>query len=309
MQNRIYYTLIATAFLTVVTGCSKGMNADPDTVTIALLNTDFLFAEDGDNLAVEQTIKNISVFFTLPGDNTITHNYSMAGFVPKDDYQLVMIPLNGSELKYRDIYVVTNYNNSSLNSISTISDLAAKTTPVLSKNKNLDPAEGICMFGQTLNFNFESGLPARVYAIRTCAKYRITLRFPQDPGISTSNFFVINDAPTYTYIMESGSTQDVPTFNFPKYLPLDDTGNESYQNITYVYEAISKHPPKLYINTEINGPNDPFWEWLPVPRRNYLYDINAYIYRNPSSRNQYGEPEYSCRFDITTYDESGNIVE
>lgn len=66
---------------------------------------------DPDNLESEQTVKNLSVFFTEPSSDVVTHSWVYAGFSTQGDYRVVAVPLDASELQTRDIYVIANYDD------------------------------------------------------------------------------------------------------------------------------------------------------------------------------------------------------
>ncbi|SHE90880.1 hypothetical protein SAMN05444362_102466 [Dysgonomonas macrotermitis] len=272
---------------------------------------------DEDNLESEQTIKNITILLTDPSSDIITHKYVNAGFSDVDDYRLVTLPVELSELGRKDIYVITNYGNSSLQSLTTISDLKEKTTPAVNKTNNLDPEDGLCMFGKTLDFDFnnDTNSPAIVYAVRTCAKYRITLTFPDNPTLSTNNTFLIANAANYTYIVNN-TGNSIPSnayFNFAAESPLLETSNANeYSNIAYVYEA--DKAPQMHIYTHPNNSTtaEEFFADLPIPRRNYLYDIEVQVLDGGTrslSAGSNSKAQFVYNMKVTTYNNEGNVVE
>lgn len=105
---------------------------------------------DADNLESEQIINNLSIFITEPGSDIFFYSaVRNVAFTQVDDYRLVLLPLELSTLGRKDIYVVANLDNSSVSQAKNLSELKALTTPTVSKNNNLDPAKGLCMFGET----------------------------------------------------------------------------------------------------------------------------------------------------------------
>lgn len=269
---------------------------------------------DEDNLESEQTIHNLSIFFTEPSSEVITHKYVNAGFTTVDDYKLVTLPVSLSELGRKDIYVVTNYDNASLNAVTTLGELRGKTTPVVNKNNNFDPEKGFCMYGKTADFDFnnEERQPAIVYAVRTCAKYRVTVRFPENPTLSTDNSFLISGAANYTYIVDDAG-MSIPSnayFNFAKEIPLvaDDAG-AAYSNIAYVYEA--SQAPGIHIYTRMNNSakTQEFTASLPLPERNYLYDIEVQIYEGQSRVSRAADAlQHRVETLVKAYNENGEEV-
>lgn len=301
-------------------GCSNETETDTDVipqkqVTLKLFSQKSLTkVVDEDNLEVEQTIKNITVFFTDPSSNVFTHKYINSGFTTVDDYRVVSIPLDPAELQSKDIYVVTNYGNASFNSINTLDELKVMTTPTVNKTNNLDPANGICMYGKTLNFDFANATgPAIVYAVRTAAKFRVTLSFPEDATLSTNNSFLITGAASYTYIVK-GTGATIPSkdyFDFAAPITLAATDAGTYTNQAYVYEATQD--PALYLYTHINNSAtaQEYSVNLPMPARNYLYDIKIEVYNDATkSANISGSGGgYTFKKTISVFDEYGQLVE
>lgn len=235
-----------------------------------------------DNLASEQAVYKLSVFLTEPSGSTIIYKYVNSGFSASGDILQVPLPLDASELLVKDIYVVTNYDNDEiLEAIGTVQQLKATQTPSVNKNSNLDPGNGLCMYGTLSGFDFSSGTPL-VTLERTCAKYRFTLTFPQGSDLSTANSVVIANAAAYTFLAEnSGQSIDPGAyFNFASPMPLVSDGAGNYSAITYVYEA--SQAPVMYIYTNMNGEGQTFSAALPMPARNFLYDIEIEIHHNMS---------------------------
>lgn len=312
MRKLIYILLFTTTAL--FTRCSKETDFSPPVNNVRIKLYHDMFGSrvvDGDNLASERVIKNLSIFFTEPSSNAITDKYINAGYEDINDYRLVTLPIELGTLNRKDIYVVVNYlGNASLNSIKTIDELRTKTTPPADKNSPIRPENGLCMFGKLYDFDFnnETHSPAEVYAVRTCAKIRVNLTFPDNPALSTDNGFVITGAAKYTYIVDkTGNTiPDDAYYSFPDFIPLDNNGNNVYTNLAYVYEAAKA--PKIHIRTRMNGSND-YQEvsaFLPVPQRNRLYDLDVRIYED---RTRAAGPMPAYRASLSFRDHGGDTVE
>jgi len=321
-MRKIYYYIVLVTQLFLYISCSDGNDTYSEQKSISLkLYQQRGFttkAIDEDNLAVEQTVKNISVFFTEPSSNTITYKYVNSGFTSVDDYKLIDIPLEPSVVKSKDIYIVANYKNTtSLDAVSTVEDLKALTTPAVDKTNNLEPQNGFCMYGATFDFDFDNGTntAAIVNMERTCAKIRLNVTFPEDPALSTNNSFLIQKAAKYTYVVEK-DTVSIPTtdyFTFATPIALTDNGAGAFTNIAYVYEA--GLAPRLYIYTHMgNSPTQQeFSTNLPRPVRNYLYDISIDIYEDSSTTKSFdpngSNKNYSYKTSIKVYRADGSIVE
>lgn len=257
---------------------------------------------DGDNTAAEQTVNNISVFLTEPGQSGITHSYVHSGFSASGEYMQVSLPLDPGSLGTKDIYVVANHGDTAaLGSAGTIGELEAIRTPFADKNNNLEPQNGFCMYGMLAGFDFgaaDAGA-APVTVERTCAKYRITLTFPQDSNLSAVNSFVVGNAANYTFVGADTGLK-IPAdayFNFAEPMPLIPDGEGAYINTAYVYEASAA--PHIYIYTRMDGAEQMFTAFLPVPVRNYMYDIRVEVYRDVISRS--AENTYTVRTAVTGY--------
>lgn len=315
MQKLLYiFTL-----LLLCTACSKETD-DIEMVSSGTLvrikipqSTSSTRVVDEDNLESEQIINNISIFLTEPNSDTFFYSaVRNVTYTLVDDYRLVLLPLNLSELGYKDIYVVTNLDNSGLSKVKNLTELKQMSTPVASKNSNLNPQNGLCMFGKTLNFNFnnETNSPAIVDAVRTCAKYRITLTFPDNPTLSTSNAFIIQGAATNTYLGDDlqGFT---PTgyFDFSTPITLNANGEGGYTNVAYTYEAPNAPTMGIYLNYKGNAAATPQYRAaLPIPERNYLYDIDVQVYES-GTRTSLGAISTTYTSTITTYNSHGEKVD
>ncbi|MCC8174287.1 MAG: hypothetical protein LIO65_07950 [Odoribacter sp.] len=273
---------------------------------------------DEDNLVSEQIINNLSLFFTEPSSATITHKFIYTGFSISGAYQIVTLPLEADSLLTKDIYVVANYNNeSTLEAMNTVADLRTLLTPEVDKTNNLNPANGFCMFGTLANFDFNNttNTVATVPLTRTCAKLRISLRFPEATVSSTNNSFLIQHAAAYTYVIDNPSLvlPQSDYFNFAAALPLTDNGQENYTAITYVYDANEAPIITLYAYINNSTTVEEFTATLPIPQRNYLYDITVQVFEeeDASTRNSLSakKSNYKHQITITTYNEKGEIVE
>lgn len=321
MRKLHYYILLIIPLLFSIS-CSEDQNelskVEPEGITLKfmLLKNINTRVTDNDNTEIEQTVKNLSIFFTEPGSNIITHKFIYSGFNTVDDYRLVTLPLDPATVQTKDIYVIANYDDAtSLNSVSNIDNLKTLTTPKVNKTNNLLPQNGFCMYGNTSAFNFNNGTnsPAIVNLERTCAKIRVNLTFPGNPDLGTNNSFLIENAAAYTYVIENQQTKlsanDYFTYAAP--ITLADNGAKVYTNTAYVYEATVA--PKLYIYTNIKSKQEEYSANLPIPARNYLYDINVEIYEaiaGARSTNFSADPnsKYTFRSTIKIYDENGKRV-
>ncbi|MCD8072608.1 MAG: hypothetical protein LUE10_05470 [Alistipes sp.] len=281
----VKYSYILFLLLILVSCSSAGEHFQGKGIEIRLYQGGFSTrVVDEDNLASEQVINNISVFFTDPGEDAILYKYVFSGFTTSGDYRIVTIPLEPDELRRKDIYVVTNYDDSAaLEAVTTVTGLGRLRTPVVSKSDNLEAGDGFCMYGMTEGFDFtDQSLGAPVVNVeRTCAKMRITVTFPDNPRLSTENSYLIARAASYTFLAED-TGQSLPSgdyFNFASETELVPTGR-AFTGTAYVYQA--DVAPVLYIYTHINGSSQEqeYSADLPVPDRNYLYDLDVRIYES-----------------------------
>lgn len=317
MQKLTCYILFLVFIFTISCNDDVGIESvSENKVTIKLIQDGFeTRVIDQDNLESEQTQINMAILFTEPGSDVITHKYINAGFTDAVDYKLVTLPVSAAELGSRDIYVVTNYGGISFDDVTTLDDLDAMTTPVVSATSNLDPQNGLCMFGKTFGFDFDDGTnsPAIVYAVRTCAKYRVTLTFPQNSTLSTDNSFLITGAASYTYIVDTEISGSIPPvsgtipsnayFDFVTPVALQDNSAGAYVNYTYVYEATQAPQINIYAHLNNSITTQVFSARLPVPTRNYLYDLNVQIYENSGNLRSTGDNmRYRCEISATVSD-------
>ncbi|MDU1891514.1 MAG: DUF4906 domain-containing protein [Dysgonomonas sp.] len=322
MQKIIY---ILSVILLLLTSCSNDSDVFPDNgseknISIRLMPaSSILKTIDGDNLAIEQTVNNVSVFFAEPSSNIITSKYVYSGFTDLDDYKLVTLPLDPATLQAKDIYVITNYNDASaLNAVATIDDIKALQTPAVSKTNNLSPSNGICMYGENLNFDFSTAgnTDVIVNVVRTGAKYRISVEFPENPTLSTNNTYLLENAARYTYVVQNTSASLPSTAYYTYAAAIHLTYNGAvYTDNAYVYEA--DNAPNIYIYTHMSNMTgiQTFSTQLPKPQRNYLYDIKIQVYsgqvptqtKSATSIIQ-GEGDYYCSYTIDIYNESGQKV-
>lgn len=274
--------------------CSDDNMAEPDvnvdTTTYIRLQQGHFKSEtmvDADNLKSEETINTIALFLTEPSSKEIAYKYVNIGSMDMDEYRLIALPLQLSELQKKDVYMITNYGNADLSAVNTLDDIEKLTTPTVDKNHDLDPDEGFCMYGELLNYDFtDTNSSAIVNVERTCAKYRITLTFPDNPALSTDNTFVIANEASYTHIVEGlrGGLSNSDYFNITDPIVLEPDGTGKYMNTIYMYEA--EKAPQIYLYTRMNNSllKQEFSTELPMPYRNYIYDINIQIYENYDSQ-------------------------
>lgn len=273
-------------------GCSDGDMPNPEvdkTAYIKMQQNLFKSANmvDEDNLESEQVINTIALFLTEPSSQEIAYKYTNIGSINMDGYRLIALPLQVSELQKKDVYLITNYKNINLSAVNTMDDIKNLNTPTVDKNHDLDPNEGFCMYGELLNYDFtDTNSSAIVSMERTCAKYRVTLTFPDNPVLSTDNTFVIANEASYTHIVNGLRTgiPDSDYFNIASPISLEADGTGKYINTVYMYEA--EKAPKIYIYTRINNSSQKqeFSTELPAPYRNYIYDIDIQIYEDKNSR-------------------------
>lgn len=318
-MQTIKYILLFSLF-TFLWGCGNDISStdpSPKAVSIKIVQRSGFQTKlvDDDNLESEQTIKNINVFFTEPSSDVIVEKYIMAGFSIDGDYQLISIPIEPEVLQEKDIYIIANYDDADkLEAITTVTEMKALMTPLSDKNNLLAPENGLCMFGTTPNFDFNSGSdePAIVTLVRTCTKIRINLVFPENPTLSTNNSFLIVDAAKYTHVIENDKST-IPGdayFTYATELPLTNNGLNQYVATTYIYE--SAKVPVLYIYTHMfdSPATQEYSARLPLPERNFLYNIKIEIYDSSISptkaKRSYG---YTHKVIIKVYDENGMLIE
>lgn len=291
--------------------CSDGDMPNPEvdkTAYIKMQQNLFKSANmvDEDNLASEQVINTIALFLTEPSSQEIAYKYTNIGSINMDGYRLIALPLQVSELQKKDVYLITNYKNINLSAVNTMDDIKNLNTPTVDKNHDLDPNEGFCMYGELLNYDFtDTNSSAIVSMERTCAKYRVTLTFPDNPVLSTDNTFVIANEASYTHIVNGLRTgiPDSDYFNIASPISLEADGTGKYINTVYMYEA--EKAPKIYIYTRINNSSQKqeFSTELPVPYRNFIYDIDIQIYESKDSRTTRLsgiEPQYEMKTTVQT---------
>ncbi|MDR0865104.1 MAG: hypothetical protein LBO74_09275 [Candidatus Symbiothrix sp.] len=243
-------------------------------------------ATDPDNLATEYAILNLSIFLTDASSNTVTDKFIHQSFTSLTDTsimncKLVTLPLDPATIPAKDIYVIANFDDTnSMSAVRTLDDLKALQTPAINSPNILTTERGLPMYGETFNVDFTktTDTPPSVMLIRTCAKIRVKLLFPDATWVGTDNKFAIENAPKYTYFVKNPNFT-IPTtdlFDYPRIVFIENTPQE-YVNTTYVYESTSV--PRLHLYTTIAGTAKEYLadSSFPLPVRNYLYDIEIQI--------------------------------
>ncbi|MCD8260735.1 MAG: hypothetical protein LUD15_03975, partial [Bacteroides sp.] len=208
-----------------------------------------------------------------------------------------------------------NYDDEKeLTDITTLDEMKELWAPEINKSNNLDPLNGFCMYGSLPDVDFTdvTNYPVTVGLVRTCAKLRVNLTFPGNSLLSINNSFLIQRAATYTHVVPN-SIVTLPMdnyFNFAAALPLTDNGAGVYTGNTYVYEA--NQAPVITIYTHLGGSTEEqaFTATLPVPQRNYLYDLIIEVYEEGTAlRSVEKGPGYAFYSTIRVYNEAGELVE
>lgn len=261
---------------------------------------------DADNLPEEYNIFNLSIFLTDPGSEAITEQFVHQPFTSMSNGSVVncksvKLPLDPAMLTRKDIYVIANCRDvSALNAIQTVNDIKALKTPLATAVSGLSATGGLPMYGESLNVNLNQSTtdnPTSIMLSRTCAKLRITIKFPNVGWVGVNNQFIVENAASYTYykyISENLPNPDL--LNYPR-TNFTTAGSYQYTAVAYVYESATAPRVKLY--TTINGTERMYTvaSNFPIPARNYLYDIDIQIYK-PG----YVNPELKIK--ITEYNKS-----
>lgn len=117
---------------------------------------------------------------------------------------------------------------------------------------------------------------------------------PGNPALSTDNTFVIANEASYTHIVEGlrGGLSSSDYFNIADPITFEPDGTGKYMNIVYMYEA--EKAPQIYLYTRINNSSEKqeFSTELPIPYRNYIYDIDIRIYENQTTGLRSMAPRY-----------------
>lgn len=286
-MNKLIYIL--SVLLLVAAGCSKeDMQEKAQSVSVEIRQSYFVGKTkaivDGDNLKSEQQINSVAIFLAEPSSDIITHKFLDVQFTDMGNYQVATLQVDLSELKRKDIYLITNYGDVDMSAVNTLNDIGNLITPVINEEKELNPDNGFCMFGKLYDFDFtnESEGSPIVTVVRVCAKYRITVTFPGNPTLSTDNTFTVTNTAGYAYISDQ-SGKEIPSsgyFDFKESVTLKPDGSGSYTGIIYMYEA--GIAPKIHLYTHMNGSLDSqeFSAELPKPFRNYLYDIDIRVFES-----------------------------
>lgn len=280
---------IAFLCLVVLMSCAHDMSdqiqEEQQGISLLLMpSVNYTRAVDDDNLTSEQIINNLSIFLTEPSSTVIVDKYIHYNFTTIDaTCKLVNLPLDPATVGEKDIYVIANHDDvRALNSYTTVANLQNLMTPSINTNSMLMPENGFCMYGVTSGYDFstQGNTRAKVSLIRTCAKYRIKLTFSDASYSSTENSFNIRNIAMYTPV-GPGATITTPSdayYDYPNNIPLPETSAGVYSNIIYIYE--SAQVPTMAIEAVLNGETETFLVRLPLPQRNYLYDIEVEI--NPA---------------------------
>lgn len=268
-------------------GCSSEIDVpDPQTETVTLLIAPLRATADTDNLPEEYAIKNLSIFLTNAGSNLITDKFVYQSFTSINDTsiyncKLVNLPLDITTLATKDVYVIANFDNTTaMNAVQTLDDLKALQTPPVMTQNILTTERGLPMFGSTPDVDFSTATadnPPSVMLIRTCAKIRVTLTFPDPTWLGTNNLFSIENAPSYTYFIKNDlQLPATDLFDYPQIM-FSQNSPQEFVGIAYVYEATT--PPQLHIYTTVGGVAKDYLasSHFPLLVRNYLYDIQIQI--------------------------------
>ncbi|MBD8349944.1 fimbrial protein [Dysgonomonas sp. HGC4] len=279
--GNIYMTLFLA--LSLLSACHNDGEPFAETsqeVSLVLMSVPSLKAAgDPDDLPAEYAVKDLSVFLATPGSNTVLNSFIHTGFSPSgDNCTLVNLPLDPATAAFRDIYVVANCSDvTSLNAVTTVSDIKALATPQGPLTTAIILNSGLPMYGQAANVNLggtSAASPANITLTRACAKLRVTMENVTD----TSNAFIVeNAAPSTLYA--PGTPLRFGTLDLITYpqITLDSISPGMYQSIIYIYESLQS--PCLRILTSIKGISREYVanSNFPLPVRGYLYDIRIQI--------------------------------
>ncbi len=242
-----------------------------------------------DNLPEEYAIKNLSVFLTEVGSNTIISSYPNIGFTPADpnpagdtlNHKMITLPLDPTTIQRKDVYVIANYQGT-LPTVTAIEQLKAIQTPAATSAAGLSVTDGLPMYGELLNANLSStsaNAPVLVPLTRVCAKFRVTLTFVDATYVGTGNSFTMTNVPSYTLYGGGNITPTPALITYPA-TALSSIGTLQYQGVAYVYESMAAMPT-ININTTIEGVAKTYKiaTNLPISSRNNLYDIDVKVYK------------------------------
>ncbi len=239
------------------------------------------------NLPEEYAIKNLSVFLTEAGSNTIVYSYPNIAFIPADplpagdtlNTKLISLPLDPTTIGKKDVYVIANYPGT-LPTITTIDQLKTIQTPAATSTAGLPATNGLPMYGTLLNANLSgtsASAPALVPLTRACAKFRVTLTYTDATYVGTNNTFTMINVPTYT--LYAGNNNPPTTLITYPAITLSSISALQYQGVAYVYESTTM--PAININATIAGTAKTYKvdTNVPVSSRNNLYDIDVRVYK------------------------------
>ena len=286
------YISILLIFFVAFTGCETGNDIIPgkqeDKVYLMFAPlANVVLRASTDNLPEEYAIRNLSVFLTEAGSNTIVYSYPNIAFTPADpnpagdtlNHKLITLPLDPATIQRKDVYVIANHSGA-LPAVTTIDQLKAIQTPAATSAAGLPTTNGLPMYGTLLNANLSStsaNAPALIPLTRVCAKFRITLTFVDATYAGTDNSFTMTGVPAYT-LYAGNSNPPTTLLTYPA-AGLSPINTLQYQGVAYVYESMTM--PAININTMIDGTAKTYKieTNVPVSSRNNLYDIDVKVYK------------------------------
>ncbi len=308
-MGKIYlYILLLAAVL--FTGCETNDDVifenEAKEVYLSFVPLANVVTRSADNLPEEYAIKNLSIFLTEVGSNTIVNSYRNIDFTPGDpnpagdtlNHKQITLPLDPQTIGSKDIYVIANYVGT-LPAVTTVSQLKAIQTPAVTSTTGLTAANGLPMYGELLNRNLSgtsASSPALVHLTRTCAKFRVTLTFVDATYAGTNNSFTMANVPSYTLYGETTSITPPPALITYPATMMSPIATLQYQGVVYAYESMSAMP-SITIHTTISGTAKTYkiTTNLPVSSRNNLYDIDVKVYKpvNTTSTRNATNPDES----------------
>lgn len=240
-------------------------------------------SEVADNLPEEYAVLNLSLFLTDAGSEEVTDRFvhqASTAFRSVDmlNCRRISLPLEAAALPRKDIYVVANYDDkSTLESIRTLSDLRALTTPKLQGTRYMITTErGLPMYGEALNVDLNTGeeTPVNIMLQRLCAKIEVVIDFTDPAWVGTNNRFAIDNAASYTYFVPNGTFSIAPDdlVSYPGIM-MEQLSDTRFRHISYVYESMTL--PYMHLYTVVGGQLREYIakDNFPLPVRNRLYNV------------------------------------